>query len=197
MFPQLSQHKYVSYDVLHNTFRTWDRDDKISHLNSSGFVHLNLRLYFRPLQNKIDNFLLSQHLGNFAGNIYLRQSLDVCWRIIKLSRPKCLILIGPATPCHMKSDQQLRENVFFLEPKDKRRSLVAGYILMIALAGIYGRPYREHEKKYLDSKTIMILFCQLVEIYLLFDYSYFPICFATIFSIYVAAPQNKLPLQRY
>ena len=57
-----------------------------------------------------------------------------------------MILIGPATPYLMKSDQQLRENVFFLEPRDKRASLVAGYILMIALAGIYGRP-EENTKK--------------------------------------------------
>ena len=43
-------------------------------------------------------------------------------------------------------------------------------------------PKREQEKNYLDSETIiMIMFCKLVEIYLLFDYSYFPICFATIF----------------
>ena len=57
-----------------------------------------------------------------------------------------MILIGPATPYHMKSDQQLRENVFFLEPRDKRASLVAGYILMIALAGIYGRPEESTKK---------------------------------------------------
>ena len=37
----------------------------------------------------------------------------------------------------------------------------------------------------------MILFCKLVEIYLLFDYSYFPICFATIFY-FCCSPSKQI-----
>ena len=81
---------------------------------------------------------------------------QVCSSLVSLANimifkaEKYLILIGSATPCHMNSDQQVRENVFFLEPRDKRASLVAGYILMIALAGIYGRP-KENTKKIIQT----------------------------------------------
>ena len=53
-------------------------------------------------------------------------------------------------------------------------------------------PKREQEKNYLDSETIiMIMFCKLVEIYLLFYYSYFPICFATIFY-FCCSPSKQI-----